>query len=53
MYGEKIVEEKKKEATVQIMKYHTSGELQKLPQLKKWALVFAGDKCVVNNEIIL
>jgi hypothetical protein len=50
-HGEGIVEEKKKEAQAQIIKYQTSSELKNLPQLKKWVLVFVGDKCVVNIEI--
>jgi hypothetical protein len=50
--GKEIVEEKKKEAQAQIIKYQTSSELKNLPQLKKWVLVFVGDKCVVNTEIV-
>lgn len=50
-YGGKIIEEKRKEAIEQIKKYDTSGELANLPGLKKWVVVFAGDKCVVNVEV--
>ncbi len=35
----------------QIIKYRSSTELQNLPNLKKWVLVFAGDACVVNIEL--
>ncbi|NSW92525.1 MAG: AAA family ATPase [Firmicutes bacterium] len=51
-HGEKIIEEKKNEAMEQIMKYKSSDELQNLPRLKKWVIVFVADKCVVNMEII-
>ncbi|NSW92786.1 MAG: AAA family ATPase [Firmicutes bacterium] len=50
-HGEKIIEEKKNEAIEQIMKYRNSHELQTLPELKKWVIVFVADKCVVNMEI--
>ncbi|WP_423230842.1 AAA family ATPase [Clostridium carboxidivorans] len=49
--GEKIIEEKKKEAVEQIEKYKCSEELMGLPNLKKWAIIFVNDKCVVNLEI--
>ncbi|KZL88608.1 ATP-binding protein [Clostridium magnum] len=49
--GEKIIEEKKKEAIEQLQKYKASQELMGLPNLKKWALVFVNDSCVVNIEI--
>lgn len=49
--GEKIIEEKKKEAIEQLQKYKVSQELMGLPNLKKWALVFVNDSCVVNSEI--
>ncbi|KZL88612.1 ATP-binding protein [Clostridium magnum] len=49
--GEKIIEEKKKEAIEQLQKYKASQELMGLPNLKKWALVFVNDSCVVNSEI--
>ncbi|WP_342590195.1 AAA family ATPase [Clostridium muellerianum] len=49
--GEKIVEEKTKEASAQLKQYSKSEELSSLPNLKKWALVFVNDKCVVNMEI--
>jgi hypothetical protein len=49
--GDKIVELKKKEAIEQLKKYKASQELMGLPNLKKWALVFVNDSCVVNSEI--
>ncbi len=49
--GEKIVEEKKKQAVEQLQKYKCSEELMGLPNLKKWVIVFVNDVCVVNNEI--
>ena len=51
VHEQKIVEEKKSQAMEQIMKYHGSDELQNLPKLKKWIVIFAADKCVVNMEI--
>jgi hypothetical protein len=51
VYGDKLVEEKKKEATAQILKYNTSNELKSISKLKKWVIVFTGDKCAVNVEI--
>jgi hypothetical protein len=33
------------------MKYSDSEELKSIPNLKKWAVVFVNDKCVVNKEI--
>ena len=50
-YGDKLVEEKKNEATAQILKYNTSNELKSISKLKKWVIVFTGDKCAVNVEI--
>ncbi len=49
--GQSLVEQKLHEAVKQIEKYNTSLELAKLPNLKKWVLVFAGDECVKNIEI--
>jgi hypothetical protein len=49
-YGDKFVEEKKNEAIAQILRYNTSDELKNLTNLKKWVIVFAGDKCVANIE---
>lgn len=46
-----IIEMKKAEATKQLLKYSTSEELVNLPNLKKWVIVFAGDSCVVNEEV--
>lgn len=50
-FGDAIVEKKKEEALNQLKTYLQSEELRKIPQLKKWALVFVNDKCVVNMEL--
>lgn len=47
-----IVAQKKAEALQQLAKYTSSSELKSIPNLKKWVLIFAGDKCVVNEELI-
>lgn len=49
--GDKIVEEKTREAIEQLNKYKYSEELVALQNLKKWAVVFVNDKCVVNIEV--
>jgi len=49
--GQALAENKKQEAIAQLGKYTCSRELMSLPGLKKWALVFAGEKCVVNEEV--
>jgi hypothetical protein len=49
--GEKTVEAKRDEAIAQLNRYAPAPELAALPKRKKWALVFAGDKCVVNKEL--
>ncbi|MGL5354765.1 MAG: AAA family ATPase [Clostridium sp.] len=49
--GEAIVQKRLEEAIVQLQKYNKSDELSKISNLKKWAIVFVGDKCVVNREI--
>ena len=49
--GEEIVENKLKEAKSQIMKYKQAEELSDIKNLKKWVLVFAGDKCLRKIEI--
>lgn len=49
--GKKIVEEKTNEALEQLNKYTNSEELLSLKNLKKWAIVFVHDKCVVNREL--
>jgi hypothetical protein len=41
----------KQEAILQLGKYTQSAELMSLPGLKKWVLVFAGEKCIVNEEV--
>lgn len=48
---EKLVNEKKEEAVRQINEYVKSDELKSIKNLKKWALVFVNDKCIVNEEI--
>jgi hypothetical protein len=49
--GEKLVEEKLAEAQEQLGRYQLAPEMEPLPGLKKWALVFAGDECVRNVEV--
>jgi hypothetical protein len=49
--GDKAVETKLAEAAAQLKRYAPAPELAALPKLKKWALIFAGDKCVVNEEL--
>jgi hypothetical protein len=44
------VKAKLAEAAEQLNRYAPAPELAALPKLKKWALVFVGDKCVVNEE---
>lgn len=51
--GENIVKLRESEAVEQIEKYQTSNELIKIKNLKKWVIVFVGDKCVVNKEILI
>jgi hypothetical protein len=48
--GGKAVEAKLAEAVEQLNRYAPAPELTALPKLKKWALVFAGGKCVANEE---
>lgn len=50
--GEAIVKEVFDEAVTQLNKYKTSKELKKISNLKKWAIIFVNDKCVINAEII-
>lgn len=50
--GEAIVKETFDEAVTQLNKYKTSEELKKISNLKKWAIIFVNDKCVINAEII-
>jgi hypothetical protein len=45
------VKAKLAEATAQLNRYAPAPELAALPKLKKWALVFVGDKCVANEEL--
>jgi hypothetical protein len=49
--GDKTVEAKRAEAREQLNRYAPAPELDALPKLKKWALIFVGDKCVVNEEL--
>jgi hypothetical protein len=49
--GNKAVEAKLAEAREQLNRYAPASELTALPKLKKWALVFVGDKCVANEEL--
>jgi hypothetical protein len=49
--GDKAVEARLAEATAQLNRYAPAPELVALPKLKKWALIFVGDKCVVNEEL--
>ena len=46
-----IVQEKLKEAVRQLDKYKSSAELVNLNNLKRYAVVFVYDKCVVNEEV--
>jgi hypothetical protein len=48
--GDKAVKTKLAEATAQLNRYAPAPEFSALPKLKKWALVFVGDKCVVNED---
>jgi hypothetical protein len=49
--GDKAVKAKLAEAAAQLNRYAPAPGLTALPKLKKWALVFVGDKCVVNEEL--
>jgi hypothetical protein len=49
--GDKAVQKKRDEAIAQLNRYAPAPELVALPKLKKWALVFVGDKCVINEEL--
>ena len=35
----------------QISRYISSPELSEIPNLKRWVLVFAGDRCVAVEEV--
>jgi hypothetical protein len=48
---DKAVKAKLAEAAEQLNRYAPAPELAALPKLKKWALIFVGDKCVVNKEL--
>jgi hypothetical protein len=47
----KAADTKRAEAIEQLKRYAPAPELSALLKLKKWALVFVGDKCVANEEI--
>lgn len=49
-HGDTIVQEKLKEAKEQLAKYQTSDELINMNNLKKFAIVFVYDKCMINEE---
>lgn len=49
--GDTIVQYHLNEAINQLKKYETCDELKKIKNLKKWAIVFVGDKCMANEEI--
>lgn len=49
--GKVIVEEKSKEGKDQIIRYRQTREFKNKDKLKKWVLVFAGDKCVAKMEV--
>jgi hypothetical protein len=49
--GNRAVEAELAGAKEQLNRYAPAPELTALPKLKKWALVFVGDKCVVNEEL--
>ncbi len=50
-FSETLADEKIKEAEKQLLRYSQSERISGLPGLKRWALVFAGDKCVRCKEI--
>lgn len=49
--GEALVRERLAEAKSQLERYQTSEELSKITYLKKWAVIFVGDRCVINQEV--
>ena len=49
--GDSIVKEVLQDAVTQLNKYKSSQELMKVKNLKKWAIVFVNDKCVINEEV--
>ncbi|MEG0308961.1 MAG: AAA family ATPase [Clostridium sp.] len=49
--GEAVVQHHLNEAIKQLKKYESSDELKRIMELKKWAIVFVGDKCMANEEI--
>jgi hypothetical protein len=49
--GNKAMEAQLAEAIAQLNRYAPAPELVALPKLKKWALVFVGEKCVANEAL--
>ena len=47
----KRIEEVKEAGREQLGRYASSAELSAIPNLKRWVLVFAGDKCVAMDEL--
>jgi len=45
------IEEVKEAGREQLSRYISSPELSSIPNLKRWVLVFAGDTCVVVDEL--
>lgn len=50
-YSEELVEEKIKEAKEQLEQYVKSQELMSIPNMKKFAVVFCGEKCVKIEDL--
>lgn len=50
-YSEELVEEKLKEAKEQLEQYVKSQELMSIPNMKKFAVVFCGEKCVKIEDL--
>lgn len=51
MSSEEEIERMTIDGTLQMKRYISSPELSTIPNLKKWVLVFSGDKCVRNEEV--
>jgi hypothetical protein len=45
------IQKEARDGTDQIQKYISSPELSEILNLKKWVLVFAGDRCVYREEV--
>jgi hypothetical protein len=48
--GEALVAEKRDVALAQLARYCAAQEMEPIPGLKKWVLVFAGYQCVLNVD---